>query len=57
MKQSPIRKLRRDRSRLVQELTLAKAAGGDADKVAQIEAHIAALDSEIAAIVAARGEA
>jgi len=49
MKQSPIRKLRRDRSRLVQELTLAKAAGGDADKVAKIEAHIAALQQALSA--------
>ena len=56
MKQSPIRKLRRDRSRLVQDLTLANAGGGDKELAAKIEAQIKALDEEIAAIVAARGD-
>ena len=57
MKQSPIRKLRRDRSRLVQDLALANAGGGDKELAAKIEAQIKALDEEIAAIVAARGDA
>jgi hypothetical protein len=56
MKQSPIRKLRRDRSRLVQDLALANAGGGDRVKASEIEGRIAELDKEIAAIVAARGD-
>ncbi len=56
MKQSPIRRLRRDRSRLVQDLALANAGGGDKAKAAEIEAQIKELDREIAEIVAARGD-
>lgn len=51
MKQSPIRRLRRDRSRLTQDLSLARAAG-DAAKIAEIETRIAALDKEIASMKA-----
>lgn len=54
MKQSPIRRLRRDRSRQVQELSLARGTG-DVDKAKEIEAAIKAIDKEIAAIEAARG--
>lgn len=46
MKQSPIRKLRRDRSRLVQELSLARGTG-DAERAAEIEKQIAELDRKI----------
>jgi hypothetical protein len=56
MKQSPIRRLRRDRSRLVQELSLAKG-GGDTAKASEVEAQIKALDKEIAALEAARPKA
>ena len=55
MKQSPIRRLRRDRSRQVQELSLAKGTG-DVARAKEIEAAIKALDREIAAIEAGRGE-
>jgi hypothetical protein len=55
MKQSPIRRLRRDRSRQVQELSLAKGTG-DTVKAKEIEAAIKALDKEIAAIDAGRGD-
>jgi len=55
MKQSPIRRLRRDRSRQVQELSLAKGTG-DTAKAKEIEAAIKALDREIAAIEAGRSE-
>ncbi len=48
MKQSPIRKLRRDRSRLVQELALAQGTG-DTAGAAEVETRIKALDREIAA--------
>ena len=48
MKQSPIRKLRRDRSRLVQELELAKGTG-DKEGAATIEQRIRELDRDIAA--------
>jgi hypothetical protein len=53
MKQSPIRKLRRDRSRLQQELALAQ---GTDDKAAipVLEKKIHDLDKEIAAIEKAR---
>jgi hypothetical protein len=49
MKQSPIRKLRRDRTRLMQDLSLARAAG-DADKASEIESRIKELDRQIAAL-------
>jgi hypothetical protein len=52
-KQSPIRKLRRDRSRLTQELSLAQ---GTDDKAAIpiLKKRIADLDKEIAALEAKR---
>jgi uncharacterized small protein (DUF1192 family) len=50
MKQSPIRKLRRDRTRLVQDLALAR--GTNDPKVAEIEKRIGELDREIAAMEA-----
>jgi uncharacterized protein involved in exopolysaccharide biosynthesis len=53
MKQSPIRKLRRDRTRLQQDLVLSKA-GGDTPQIAIIEKKIRDLDKEIAAIEKAR---
>ncbi|HOY79248.1 MAG TPA: hypothetical protein PLN33_15635 [Hyphomonadaceae bacterium] len=46
MKQSPLRRLRRDRSRLVQEHALALGTG-DKDKAAEIELQIADLDKKI----------
>lgn len=46
MKQSPLRRLRRDRSRLVQELALARGTG-DPAKAAEIEQQIAELDKKI----------
>jgi hypothetical protein len=49
MKQSPIRRLRRDRTRLSQDLSLARAAG-DAGKVSEIEKRMSALDKVIAAM-------
>lgn len=51
MKQSPIRKLRRDRSRLVQELALAEGTGDKAG-VAIASKRISDLDKEIAALEA-----
>lgn len=48
MKQSPIRKLRRDRARQVQELALARGTGDEA-KASEIEKHIGELDRQIAA--------
>jgi uncharacterized small protein (DUF1192 family) len=51
MKQSPIRKLRRDRMRLAQDLSLAHATG-DAGKISDIEKRMSALDKEIAAMEA-----
>ena len=54
MKQSPIRKLRRDRSRLTQELELALGTG-DKGGAATLEHQIKALDKEIAALEKARG--
>jgi len=58
MQQSPIRKLRRDRSRQVQELALAKGTG-DVTGAAEIEARIRNLDKEITALeadIARKGE-
>ena len=46
MKQSPLRRLRRDRSRLVQELALARGTGDPAN-AAEIEQQIAELDKKI----------
>ncbi len=51
MKQSPIRKLRRDRSRLTQELALARGTG-DSDKASDVERQIAELDARIRAMEA-----
>lgn len=51
MKQSPLRKLRRDRSRLVQELALAEGTGDKAG-VAIASKRISDLDKEIAALEA-----
>jgi hypothetical protein len=51
MRQTPIRKLRRDRSRLVQELSMAKGSG-DGAVAAAAEARIRELDREIAALEA-----
>ncbi len=48
MKQSPIRRIRRDRSRLVQELSLALGTG-DPAKAAELKKSIADLDKQIAA--------
>jgi len=49
MKQSPIRKLRRDRSRLEQEFQLARGTG-DKEGAVKYEQQIKALDKEIAAL-------
>lgn len=46
MKQSPLRRLRRDRSRLVQELALARGTG-DPAKATELEQQIADLDKKI----------
>jgi len=51
MKQSPIRKLRRDRSRLMQELALAEGTG-DKGGAAIAKKRISDLDKEIAALEA-----
>ena len=48
MKQSPIRKLRRDRARLVQDLALARGTN-DPAKASEIEKRIGDLDKEIVA--------
>jgi hypothetical protein len=56
MKQSPIRKLRRDWSRLMQELTKAESAG-DGPAAEVLRHKIQALGKEIAAMEAARGDA
>lgn len=53
MQQTPIRRLRRDRSRRVQELSLAKGTN-DTARVTELEAEIKKLDKEIAAIEASR---
>ena len=52
-KQSPIHKLRRDRSRLQQELALAEGTG-DAAAVPILKKRISDLDKEIAALEAKR---
>jgi hypothetical protein len=49
MKQSPIRRLRRDKSRLGQELALAQGTG-DAAAVPILEKKIKDLEKEIAAL-------
>jgi hypothetical protein len=49
MKQSPIRRLRRDRARLVQELALARGMK-DPAKASEIEKSMSDLDKEIAAL-------
>jgi hypothetical protein len=51
MKQSPIRKLRRDRSRLAQEFALAKGTG-DTAGASIAEKRLRDLDKEIAALEA-----
>jgi hypothetical protein len=51
MKQSPIRKLRRDRARLVQDLALARGTN-DPAKASEIEGRISELDKQIAAMEA-----
>jgi hypothetical protein len=53
MKQSPIRKLRRDKSRLVQELALAQGTN-DTAQIPVLEKKIRDLDKEIAALEKAR---
>lgn len=50
-RQSPIRKLRRDRSRLQQELALAEGTG-DAAAIPVLRKRIGDLDREIAALEA-----
>jgi hypothetical protein len=52
-KQSPIRKLRRDRSRLQQELALAQGTD-DAAQIPVLTKRIRDLDKEIAALEAKR---
>jgi len=52
-KQSPIRKLRRDRSRLQQELALAEGTGDQA-AVPALRKRIGDLDREIAALERAK---
>ncbi|HVY90442.1 MAG TPA: hypothetical protein VG942_16365 [Hyphomonadaceae bacterium] len=54
MKQSPIRKLRRDKSRLEQELALARGTG-DVENVPILEKKIRDLEKEIDALVKQRG--
>jgi hypothetical protein len=51
MKQSPIRKLRRDRARLVQDLALARGTN-DPAKASELEKRMGELDREIAALEA-----
>lgn len=53
MKQSPIRKLRRDKSRLEQELALARGTG-DVANTPILEKKIRDLDKEIDALVKKR---
>jgi hypothetical protein len=53
MKQSPMRKLRRDKSRLQQDLTIAHGSG-DKAAIAILEKRIRDLDKEIAALEKAR---
>ena len=52
-KQSPIRKLRRDRSRLMQELSLAQGTNDDAG-IPVLKKKVGDLDKEIAALEAKR---
>lgn len=52
-KQSPIRKLRRDKSRLEQELSLAQGTG-DAAAIPVLKKKISDLEKEIAALEAKR---
>ena len=54
-KQSPIRRLRRDKSRLEQELNLAQGTG-DTAAVPVLKKRISDLDKEIAALEAKRTE-
>jgi len=49
MKQSPIRRLRRDRTRLVQDLALAHGTN-DPAKASELEKRISELDTKIAAM-------
>lgn len=56
MKQTPIRKLRRDRSRLAQELQLAQGTGDKAGVAIALK-RISDLDKEIAALEAKKSEA
>jgi uncharacterized small protein (DUF1192 family) len=51
MKQSPIRRLRRDRTRLVQDLALARGTN-DPAKASELEKRISDLDKEIVALEA-----
>lgn len=51
MKQSPLRRLRRDRSRLQQELQLAQGTG-DKAQIPILQKKIRDLDAEIAALEA-----
>ena len=53
MKQSPMRKLRRDKSRLQQDLTIAHGSG-DKAAIAILEKRIRDLDKEIDALVKKR---
>ena len=55
MKQSPIRKLRRDWSRLMQELALAEGTG-DTTGAEALREKIKALGKEIAEMEKARGD-
>lgn len=55
MKQSPLRKLRRDRSRLQQELALAQGTG-DAAQIPVLTKRIRDLDLEIAALEARKAQ-
>jgi len=54
-KQSPVRKLRRDRNRLQQELALAHASD-DKNRIGVLTKRIRDLDQEIAALEAKRAE-
>jgi len=53
MKQSPIRRLRRDRSRLAQELSLAQGTN-DTAAIPILQKKLRDLDAEIAALEAKR---
>jgi len=56
MKQSPLRRLRRDRSRLQQELALAQGTD-DKAQIPILQKKIRDLDSEIAALEAQKPDA